>query len=131
MWEKIRLLFKNKRREALAFLQSKKLLISSLGALSFISFLATIGGVTGYFLARWGGSKKAGMSGRIKSIKLKIGKYHFHFHHWLVGLSLLFLGIFDVIPLLKEAIFQGVIIGVIFQGIFDYSDWYKVIRRIL
>ena len=119
MWEKIKLL------------KNKKLLISSLGALSFISFPITLAGVTGYFLARWGGGKKVGLPGRIKSIILNIGRYRLHFHHWLIGLSLFFLGIFAIVPALKETIFQGMIIGVFFQGIFDYPDWYKIIRRAL
>ena len=130
MWGKIKLLFKNKRQEALAFLQSKKFLISSLGALSFISFLTTVGGVMGYFLTRWFYGRFFGR-GWVRSWIFKVGRYHFHLHHWLVGSSLLFLGIFDVIPLLKEAIFQGVIIGVIFQDIFDTSEWHKVVTRTL
>jgi hypothetical protein len=130
MWGKIKLFLKNKYREVFAFLRNKKLLISSLGVLSFVSFLTTFGGVMGYFFSRWFFGRFFGRSW-VKSWILKIGRYRFHFHHWLVGLSLLLLGIFDVIPLLKGAIFQGVIIGLIFHDIFDTSEWHKVIRRTL
>ena len=111
------------------FFRRKKLLISSLGLLSFISFLTAAGGLLGYLLAKWSGGRKAGIAGRIRSVIFKIGKYRFHFHHWLIGLPLLFLGIFDILPFLKEAMVQGMIIGVIFQGIFDYPDWYRIMKK--
>ena len=119
-------MFQNKIKEAFISLRRKKLLISSLGALSFISFLTAFGGVLGFFLTKWFFRKFLGR-GLIKSCIFRIGKYRFHFHHWLVGPPLLFLGIFDISPFLKEAMLQGVIIGGIFQEIFDTSDWYKIV----
>lgn len=117
MWEKIK------------SLKNKKLLISSLGALGFISFLTAAGGVFGYLLTKWGSGKKTGVSGRIKSLRLKIGNYYLHLHHWLLGSFLLVLGIFDFFSFLNAAFFQGFVFGLIFQGIFDYHDWHKIIIK--
>lgn len=115
--------------EKLKFLKKKKVLIPALSLASFISWMTVIGGIAGYFLTKHLAGQQVGASGRIKSFILKIGNYRFHFHHWLIGLSLLILSFFDILPILQGAFSQGLIIGMMAQGIFDYSDWYQLIKK--
>lgn len=122
-------MFQNKFKKLLIILRRRKLLISSLGVLGFISFLTMAGGLLGYSLAKWSSGEWTGRAGRIKSLRFKIGRYRFHFHHWLAGFILFFLGVFDILPLFKEALFQGAAIGIVFQGIFNYSDWYRIVQK--
>jgi len=115
--------------EKLKFLKNKKVLIPALSLASFISWLAVIGGLIGYFLTKRLAGQQVGGSGQIRSLRLKIGSYRLHFHHWLIGAGLLILGLFDILPIFQGAFSQGLIIGMIAQGIFDYPDWYKLIIK--
>lgn len=115
--------------EKLKFLKKKKVLIPTIGLASFISWVAVIGGLIGYFLTKRLAGEQVGVSGKVKSFVLKIGSYRFHFHHWLIGASLLVLSLFDILPILQGAFSQGFFIGIIAQGIFNYPDWYKLIIK--
>lgn len=88
------------------------------------------GGLFGYLLADWGGGGGVAAAGRVGSIIFQIGGYYFHLHHWLIAIALFLLGIFNILPFFKKTIPQGMIIGIIFHGVFDYSDWYEVIKKI-
>ena len=120
MWAKIKFLIKN-----------RKILLFSGILIALISFFATltaIGTAIGYFTSKYFAGKKEGMRGKINSLILKIGEYKVHIHHWLIGVSLLCLSIFEILPI-HSPFYKGLIIGITLQGIFDYRDWYKIIKR--
>jgi len=120
MWVKIKFLIKN-----------RKILLFSAVLIALVSFFATlaaVGTTIGYFMSKYFAGKKEGMCGKINSLILKIGEYKVHIHHWVIGLSLFFLSIFEILPF-HGPFSQGFIIGITLQGIFDYSDWYKIIKR--
>ncbi|XOB42462.1 MAG: hypothetical protein ACKKMP_00145 [Candidatus Nealsonbacteria bacterium] len=89
---------------------------------ALLSLKIFFGGVFGYLLARF-------LSGKIGSVVFGIGSFKFHFHHWLMGalaLGLIFL--YEVSPLMDQ-LFYGFIGGIIFQGIFNYADWHRILFK--
>jgi hypothetical protein len=85
------------------------------------------GVILGYFLAKFFAGKETGLEGKIKSLVFGVGKWKIHLHHWICGLiALIFL--FYMNFSLPEISF-GVLGGLIFQGVFSYSDWYKIVIK--
>lgn len=86
------------------------------------------GVIFGYFLGKFLSGKETGQPGIIKSIVFNIGNYKLHLHHWLFALVILILEIFyRFLPFPKFSI--GFLSGIIFQGIYSYSDWYKILIK--
>jgi len=83
----------------------------------------------GYFLAKLLGAKADGKQGILKSITIPLGKYELHLHHWFVGLGIGTMGMIRDVHVLSPEIFYGFLGGLVFQGIYCYSDWYKIVRH--
>jgi hypothetical protein len=91
-----------------------------LGApVALLSLKIFFGGALGYFLAHF-------LSGKLNSVVLNIGSYKLHLHHWLMGVvGLTAVLLYQISPLVEQ-LFFGFFGGLIFQGIFNYSDWHRI-----
>lgn len=90
----------------------------------------------GYFVGKFFGGETAGQPGRLSSIALNFGDWQLHIHHWLTGLAILifvfsYLSKKYKIPSALLFLGAGFLTGLIFQGIISYSDWYKIIHKII
>jgi len=103
-----------------------KILLGS--SIAFISPDTFLGGISGYFITKFFSGKKTGEPGIIKSLIFNIRHYRFHFHHWLIGLVILTYAFLSNSFSLSYFSF-GLVGGLIFQGIYSYSDWKKVILK--
>ncbi len=84
--------------------------------------------VLGYFAGKFGGGEKPNQPGTVKSVIFNIGNYKLHLHHWLIGLGILTLaGWYNVLPLPYFSF--GFLGGFIFQGIFSYDDWHRILIK--
>lgn len=92
-----------------------------LGYFSFISWSI------GFLLAKYLGGKTPGERGRLRSFFIPVAKYKIHLHHWL--LSSLVIGIIwgKGIYFPSSDLFYGFFGGIVFQGIYCYRDWYKIL----
>jgi len=87
--------------------------------IAFLSLKIFFGGIFGYLLAQF-------LSRKINSVVLNIGSYRLHFHHWIMGaVGLTAVLLYQISPL-TEHLFFGFFGGMIFQGIFSYSDWHRI-----
>lgn len=87
-----------------------------------------LGIVLGYFAGKFGGGKKFGQVGIVKSVIFNIGNYKLHLHHWLIGLGILTSAVwYSFLPFPQLSF--GFLGGLAFQGIVCYSDWYKILIR--
>ena len=87
--------------------------------MALLSLKIFFGGVFGYFLAHF-------LSGKFSSVIVGIGNFKFHFHHWMMGVvGLIAILLYQISPL-AEQLFFGFFGGMIFQGIFSYSDWHRI-----
>ena len=82
----------------------------------------------GFIIAKFLGAKADGKQGIVKSIVIPLGKYELHLHHWFLGLGIGTLGIIRDVYVLSPEIFYGFLGGLVFQGIYCYNDWYKIVR---
>jgi hypothetical protein len=98
-------------------------------SLAIISFQTFLGALFGYFLTKFLAGKEPGKSGKIKSIIFNIKNWRVHLHHWLIAF-----GIFNVFLFWQPQPFSqfslGFLGGVIFQGIYCYPDWSKILIKI-
>ena len=89
----------------------------------YISTLFLLGAIVGYIFIQYSAEKIK------KPIQISFGNYKIHLHHWIyVGLSLIVILISGVNQFLPIFIlgFGG---GMVFQGIYCYNDWYKIIYK--
>lgn len=87
-------------------------------------------------MAKYFGGKTTGERGRMRSFFIPLRTHKIHLHHWL--LASLVIGLVTGITLiysidfLSSDLLYGFFGGIIFQGIYCYGDWYKVLvpRRV-
>lgn len=108
----------------------KKIILISLiagfllfGILCYKSWFATFA-VTKYLSGRTDGKQ-----GIIRSIIIPWRNYQLHLHHWF--LALIVGGVFVVkgFYILAPEVFYGFLSAIIFQGIYCYGDWHRIIKR--
>jgi hypothetical protein len=107
----------------------KKILciLSLLAACIIIGYLFFVGWLLGFLLNKYTAGKISGKPGRVKSVVIPFGKYKIHFHHWLISSGMIILGLITNVSFLASAISYGVLGGSVFQGIYCYSDWHKIL----
>jgi len=97
-----------------------------LGYLSFISWFI------GFLIAKYLGGKTTGERGKLRSFFIPLGKRKIHLHHWLISSGVMGFALLKGIYILSPDLFYGFLGGLAFQGIYYYSDWYKILipRRV-
>ena len=111
-------------------ISKKKILLGAPAvALPLVSLQAFFGALLGYFLAKFiAGNEKKGTPGKVKSIAFNVGNYRLHLHHWLFGSIVLVPSwYYGFLPFDKFS--WGFLGGLIFHGIYSYSDWHKILTR--
>jgi len=98
------------------------------GFLSY--YLSYISGLVGFIAAKWGAGKQEGKSGKVNSVVLSWRKYRLHLHHWILASGISVACALQGIYLLTPELFHGFLGGLVFQGIYSYSDWYRVVTII-
>jgi len=96
------------------------------GYLSFISWAG------GFLIAKYLGGKTNGERGRLRSFFIPLGKRKIHLHHWLISSWIMAFAMLKGVFLVSPEVFCGFLGGLVFQGIYYYTDWYKILvpRRI-
>ncbi len=96
--------------------------------LALVSLEIYFGTLLGYFITKFFSGKQTGSPGKIKSLAFNIGDYRLHLHHWLLGLIVLIFAIWHQFLPFSHFSF-GFLGGLIFQGIFCYSDWRRILTK--
>ncbi|MFH1780634.1 MAG: hypothetical protein ABH841_01315 [Candidatus Nealsonbacteria bacterium] len=85
-----------------------------------ISILFCLGVIVGYLGAKYF---------TVRSIKIPLGKRQLHLHHWLIAMlglaTVLITKIYEDIP----SFVLGIGGGLLFQGIYSYGDWHKILKK--
>ena len=93
----------------------------SLGYLFLISCLAT------FLVTKYLAGKVSGERGKIKSILIPLGRHKLHVHHWLISAGVIGFSVTTNAYFWTPAIFYGALGGLVFQGIYCYSDWNRIL----
>lgn len=109
----------------------KRVIISALtiAASFWLGYLFFVGCFVAFLTTRQLAGKSAGERGRIRSVVIPFRGWRIHLHHWLWSLGLIGLSTATGIYFLTSAITYGLLAGLIFQGIFCYSDWHVILVR--
>ena len=113
---------------AIKWIKEKFLIISITTVIYFWGVWASLGLIFGYLATKYFSGPMEKERGKMPSLRMSIGKYNLHVHHWLVAASCLltfqFSGILDP----NNFIFWlgG---GMALQGILCYNDWYKIVYK--
>lgn len=119
--EKIKFSFKSRKKKILLLI----LILVNL----FHNFLIGLSLISGYLTARLTSGRKEGKPGFLRSWSLKFREWRIHLHHWLLAFSFLTFAFLTDLSIVHSPLFQGFTLGLILQGIFDYEDWYKIIKK--
>jgi len=99
--------------------KKKKIFLLPIFPLLFFSLEGILGIIFGFFVARTFAPKLPSLIFTFKDFKI-------HFHHWFLGSLFL---IFSLSLNLFSTFYNGFLGGIILEGIYNYSDWYKIIKK--
>ena len=106
------------------------LLISAAVVLGYLSFYLSYASLlAGFAVAHLGGGKHEGKSGRVRSLVVSWSRYRLHLHHWLLSVLISLACALKGFYLITPEIFYGFLGGLIFQGLYYYDDWHRIITR--
>jgi len=106
------------------FLGTTSIIIGSIT----LGYVFALSWLLGHAAGNFGGGRKAGEPGRVKSIIIPLGKWKLHLHHWLCSLGLIGISSASGIYFLNPNVTYGLLGGLAFQGIYSYTDWYKIVK---
>ena len=105
------------------------LLVLAIIVLGYFSYyLCYLSWLVGFVAAKYGGGKREGKSGWVKSIVIPWRKYELHLHHWVLASLACAIAALKGFYIITPELFYGVLGGLIFQGIYCYSDWLRIIK---
>ena len=93
----------------------------TLGYLFFVSLLL------GFLASKYVAGNSVGERGKLRSIVIPFRRWGLHLHHWLYSLGLIGLSSTTGMHFLTPAITYGLLAGLVFQGIYFYSDWHVIL----
>ncbi len=91
------------------------------GYLFFLSLLL------GFLASKYVAGKSVGERGKVRALVVPFSRWNFHLHHWLYSLCLIGFSSITGIHFLTPTITYGLLGGLVFQGIYCYSDWHIVL----
>ena len=110
-------------------MRKKLICIGLLPAGVGFGYLFYLSWVMGLVAAKYVSGEKDGRRGRARSIIISWRRYELHLHHWLLSSLAGSIVAIQGSSLVVPELFYGFLGGVVFQGIYCYSDWYRIVKR--
>lgn len=110
-------------------MRKKIVLIGLIAVLIFFGIFCYKTWFVAFAVTKYLSGRTEGKQGIVRSITIPWRNYQLHLHHWL--LALIVGGVFLVrgFYILTPEVFLGSLSAIIFQGIYCYEDWYRIIKR--
>jgi len=80
-----------------------------------------------FALSKFCGGRENGIPGKLRSVIIPWRRYQFHLHHWLLASLTAAVSAVSGFSLISPGLFYGFLGGLIFQGIYCYTDWHRII----
>lgn len=98
----------------------------------FLGYCSFISWSIGFLMAKYLGGKTTGERGRLRSFVIPLRRRKIHLHHWLLASLAIVITLVYGIDFLSSDLLYGFFGGIVFQGIYCYGDWHKVLapRRV-
>jgi len=110
-------------------MRKKIVLVSLIAGFCFFGVLCYKSWIITFAITKYLSGRKDDKQGIVRSIIIPWRNYQLHLHHWF--LALIIGGVFAVksFYILAPEISYGILSAIIFQGIYYYEDWYRIIKR--
>lgn len=110
-------------------MRKKIVLIGTIAVFIFLGIFCYKTWFICFAVTKYLSGRTEGTQGIVRSIIIPWRSYQLHIHHWLLALIVggvfLIRGFYIVTP----EVFYGSLSAVIFQGIYCYQDWFRIIKR--
>ncbi len=103
------------------------ILLTIVATIIMLGYLFLLSWLTGFLVSKYTAGKSAGEPGKVRSLVISFRKWGFHLHHWLYSLCMTGLSLTTGIYILTPTITYGLLGGLVFQGIYCYSDWHVIL----
>ena len=110
-------------------MRRKIVLISLIAVFSFLGIFCYKTWFVAFAAAKYLSGRTDGKQDIVRSIIIPWQNYQLHLHHWF--LALIVGGVFAVkgFYILAPEVLYGFLSAIIFQEIYCYGDWYRIIKR--
>lgn len=81
----------------------------------------------GFAITKYCSGRKNGTPGKVRSIIIPWRGYEFHLHHWLLASLAGAISAVSGFFLISPALFFGFLSGLVFQGLYCYTDWHRIV----
>jgi len=110
-------------------MRKKIVLISVIAGFCLCGVLCYKTLIIAFVITKYLSGRKEGKQGIVKSIIIPWRNYHFHVHHWCIALIIGGVCLVKGFYILAPEISFGFLSAIVFQGIYCYRDWYRIIKR--
>jgi len=83
----------------------------------------------GFAISHYCGGEESGRPGRVKSIIIPLRRHELHLHHWFLATLAAVGSALQGFFLVRPEFFYGILGGLVFQGIYCYKDWHRIVRK--
>ncbi len=80
-----------------------------------------------FALSKYCGGGENGIPGKVRSVIISWREYQFHLHHWLLASLVAAISAVNGFSPVSPGLFYGFLSGLVFQGIYCYTDWHRII----
>ena len=109
-------------------MKTKSVAVASVVATSItLGYLFLISWFLSFIVCKYLSSKSEGEPSKVVSIIIPVGRWKIHLHHWLCSLGLIGLSTTMGVYFLTPAVTYGLLGGLVFQGVYCYSDWHRIV----
>jgi hypothetical protein len=110
-------------------MRKKIVLISVIVGFCFCGVLCYKTWIIAFVITKCLSGRTEGKQGIVRSIIIPWRDYQFHVHHWCIALIIGGVCFAKGFYILAPEISFGFLSAIIFQGIYCYGDWYRIIKR--
>jgi len=110
-------------------MRKKVILISLIAVPIFLGIFSFETWVAAFLATKYLSGRTDGEQGIARSLIIPWRNHQIHLHHWLAALIVGGILAARDFYILTPGAFYGVVSAVVFQGIYCYKDWYRIIRR--
>lgn len=104
-------------------------ILLTIAASIVLGYLFLLSWLLGFLTTKHVAGKSVGERGKVRSIIIPFRGWGIHLHHWLYSLCLIGFSSASGIHFLTPTITYGLLGGLVFQGVYCYSDWHIILLR--
>ncbi len=110
-------------------MRKKILLISLMAVFVFLDVFCYKTWLVAFAVTKYLSGRTDGKQGIVRSIIIPWRTYELHLHHWFLAMIVGGVFVAKGVYILTPQISYGFLSAIIFQGVYCYKDWYRIIRR--